>query len=196
MGSTCSIVNNTEFDVWIYDGVNYQCLIPVVGGVLAVLTAGVGLAALGASVGVGGALLGGGALIVAEEGIIMGTTAWTIAGLTAGTWTMVGIVGGVSSTVLATILGISAEDAAKIQNYVKDFQSYSKKVSPGGSYEWNGSLSVNKRVYVMNDMLQTDDRACFTGPTANSTNVYKISEYFKRLDIKKTKYSTITVPAK
>lgn len=79
---------------------------------------------------------------------------------------------------------------------MKEFQSYSKKVSPGGSYEWSGTLSVNKRVYVMNDMLQTDDRACFTGPTANSTNVYPISEYFKKLDVKKTKFSTITVPEK
>lgn len=175
MGSKCSIVNDTEYEVWIYNDVNYQCLIPVVGGVLAVLTAGVGLAALGASVGVGGALLGGGALIVAEEGLIMGTTALTIAGLTAGQWTLIGIVGGVSSTVLASILGISAEEAAKIQNYVKDFQNRAKKVSPGGSFEWSGSLSVNMRVYVMNDMFQTDDRACFTGPTAGSTNVYPIS---------------------
>lgn len=109
MGSKCSIVNDTEFDVWIYNDVNFQCLVPVVGGVLAVLTAGIGLAALGASAGVGGALLGGGALIVAEEGLIMGTTALTIAGLTAGQWTLVGIVGGVSSTVLCSILGISAE---------------------------------------------------------------------------------------
>lgn len=84
MGSHCSIKNDTEFDVWMINEINYQCLIPVVSGVLAVLTAGVGLAALGASAGVGGALLGGGALIVAEEGLIMGTTALTIAGLTAG----------------------------------------------------------------------------------------------------------------
>ena len=45
----------------------------------------------------------------------------------------------------------------------------------------------------MNDMLQCDDRACFTGPTANTTNVYHISEYFQKLDVKKTKYSTITI---
>lgn len=109
MGSTCSIVNDTEFDVWMYDGVNFQCLIPVVGGVLAVLTAGIGLAALGATAGVGGALLGGGALIVAEEGLVMGATALTIAGLTAGQWTMIGIVTGVSSTALASILGVTAE---------------------------------------------------------------------------------------
>ena len=66
------------------------------------------MAALGASAGVGGALLGGGALIAAEERIIMGTTALTVAGLTAGQWTLIGIVTGVSSTALATILRISA----------------------------------------------------------------------------------------
>lgn len=196
MGSKCSIVNDTEYDVWMYNDVNYQCLIPTVGGVLAVLTAGVGLAALGASVGVGGVLLGGGALIVTEEGLVMGTTALTIAGLTAGQWTLIGIVGEVSSTVLAGILGISGEEAEKIQKYVKDFQNRAKKISPGSSFEWSGTLSVNMRVYVMNDMLQTDDRACFTGPTAGSTNNYSISEHFKKLSIKKTKYSTITVPEK
>jgi len=109
MGSNCSIKNDTEFDVWVYNDVNWKCLVPVVGGVLAVLTAGIGLAALGASAGVGGALLGGGAFIVAEEGIIMGTTALTVAGLTAGQWTLVGVISGVSSTALATILGVSAE---------------------------------------------------------------------------------------
>lgn len=45
----------------------------------------------------------------------------------------------------------------------------------------------------MNDMLQTDDRACFTGVTVGSTMEYSISEHFKKLDVKKTKYSTITI---
>jgi len=76
----------------------------------------VGLLALGAGAGVGtGTMIaGGGALIMAEEGIIMGTTALTLVGLTATEWTVVGIITGVSGTTLATILGITKEEADKI----------------------------------------------------------------------------------
>lgn len=47
----------------------------------------------------------------------------------------------------------------------------------------------------MNYFLQTDDRACFRGMgvAAGSTMDYRISDHFKKLDVKKTKYSTITV---
>lgn len=37
----------------------------------------------------------------------------------------------------------------------------------------------------MNDKLQMDDRGCFTGPTSGSDNLYRISEYFKKLGVKK-----------
>ena len=65
-----------------------------VGSVAIVATLGAGLAGAAAAAGVGGALAGGGALILAEEGIIMGTTATTFAGLTAANWTIVGLVTG------------------------------------------------------------------------------------------------------
>ena len=37
----------------------------------------------------------------------------------------------------------------------------------------------------MNELLQFDDKACFTGPTDGSENVYRISEHFTRLDVRK-----------
>ena len=49
------------------------------------------------------------------------------------------------------------------------------------------------KVYVMNDKLQSDQRGCFTGPTAGSENVYPISEYFKNLYVEKTPEDTYTV---
>ncbi len=122
MGSKCSILNDTEHDVWITHGINWTVLIASVGGVVGVLTAGIGLAALGASLGVGGTLAGGGALIMAEEGIIMGTTATTVAGLTAAQWSLAGIVTGLSGTALAETLNISREDAEKLQQTIRDFQ--------------------------------------------------------------------------
>ena len=196
MGSSCSILNDTEHDVWITHGVNWTALIASVGGVLALLSGGAALAALGATAGVGGALLGGGALIMAEEGIIMGTTALTVAGLTATQWTLAGVVTGLTSTALATALGISREEAEKIQKQVKDFQKNSELIKPGRKYTWKGSLSLTMTVYVMNDKLQFDQRGCFTGPTDGSENVYPISEYFKQLDVKKRPGDTFTVYSK
>ena len=193
MGSSCSILNDTEHDVWITHGVNWTVLTASLGGALALVTAGAGLAVLGAGAGVGGALLGGGALIMAEEGIIMGTTALTIAGLTAGQWSLVGVVTTLSATALARILKISKGEAERLQKQVRDFQDSAELIKPGGKYTWSGSLSLTMTVYVMNDKLQFDQRACFTGPTADSENVYPISEYFQQLNVKKRPEDSITV---
>ena len=81
------------------------------GGILALFTAGAGLAIYGASAGVGGILLGGGAWVITEGGVIMGTAASTIAGLSAGAWTMIEIVTTLSGAALSTALSISKEDA-------------------------------------------------------------------------------------
>ena len=191
MGSSCSILNDTEHDVWMNHGINWTVLIASVGGVAALLTAGIGLVALGAAAGVGGALAGGGALIMAEEGIIIGTT--TLAGLTATQWTVAGIVTGLSTSALATTLNISAQEAARIQKYVREFQETSELIKPGEKYTWSGTLSLTMRVYVMNDKLQIGDKACFTGATANSENVYTISQHFTTLDVNNEPEDTITV---
>ena len=196
MGSSCSILNDTEHDVWITHGVNWTVLIATVGAVLSLLSGGTALAALGAGAGVGGALLGGGALIMAEEGIIMGTAALTVAGLTATQWTLAGVVTGLTSTALATALSISKEEAERIQKQVRDFQKNSELIKPGEKYTWSGSLSLTMTVYVMNDKLQFDQKACFTGPTHGSENVYPISEYFQNLDVKKLPGDTFTVYSK
>ena len=196
MGSKCSILNDTEHDVWITHGVNWTALIASVGGVLALVTGGAGLAAVGATVGVGGALLGGGALIMAEEGIVMGTTAATIAGLTATQWTIAGVVTSFTTTALATALNITKGEAERLQKQVKDIQANSELIKPGGKYTWSGSLSLTMTVYIMNDKLQLDQKACFTGPTVDSENVYPISEYFPQLDVKKKPEDSITVYSK
>ena len=193
MGSSCSILNDTEHDVWITHGINWTVLLLSVGGVFGVLTAGIGLAALGASLGVGGALAGGGALIMAEEGIIMGTAATTLAGLTATQWTIAGVVTNLSATALAQALNISREKAENLRRQVQQFQEKAELVKPGEKYTWSGSLSLTMKVYVMNDKLQCDEKACFTGPTARSEKVYSISEDFKKLDVTKEAGDMISV---
>ena len=130
---------------------------------------------------------------MAEEGIIMGTAATTLAGLTAAQWSAVGLVTGLSSTALATTLGISREQAEKIQEQVREFKNASKLIKPGEKYTVSGTLSLTLKYYVMNEKLQFDDRACFTGPTNNSENVYPISEYFQNLQVKRTSGDTYTI---
>ena len=196
MGSSCSIVNDTEHDVWITHGVNWTVLMATLGAVFTLFTGGAALAVAGAAAGVGGALLGGGALIMAEEGIIMGTSAMTIAGMTATQWTLAGLVTSFSATALSTTLRITREEAERIQTQIRDFQANAELIKPGEKYTWSGSLSLTMKVYVMNDKLQMDERACFTGPTAGSENVYPISEYFQKLDVKKKKEDMITVYSK
>ncbi len=73
-----------------------------------------------------------------------------------------------------------------IETEAKEFRNQmpaAKLIKPGEKYTWSGSLSLHMRVYVMNDKLQKDDRACFTGPWINSEKFYHISKDFKKLDV-------------
>ena len=51
MGSSCSILNDTDFDAWINHGVNWTVLTTTVGGVAGLVTGGIGALALGAGAG-------------------------------------------------------------------------------------------------------------------------------------------------
>ncbi len=69
-------------------------------------------------------------------------------------------------------------------------------IKPGGKYTWSGSLSLTMKVYVMNDKLQCDEKACFTGATAGSEKVYTISKHFTNLDVEKKREDMYTVYSK
>lgn len=134
------------------------------------VTHGVNWAALQATVGVVTALLTVG--IEVGGALAEGTT--TFAGLTATQWNAAR---GLSMSALQKALNDGAE-VEKLQK-PKEFVL----IKPGDKYTWSGSLSLTMTVYVMNDKLQTQDRGCFTGPTAGSENVYPISKYFTNLDV-------------
>ena len=72
-----------------------------------------------------------------------------------------------------------------LQEFVREFQAAATLIRPGEKYTWSGTLSLTKRVHVMNQLLQFDDKACFTGPTHGSEKVYRISKHFTRLDVRK-----------
>ena len=183
MGSSCSILNDTEYEVWVTDRINWPVLIGVSAGVAALLLSAGGIAAflvLGSvEAGVGGALGGGATAIATIYRDIFTVTA-------DGFRSPLGReVLNLSIERLARALNITERQAEDLQRYVREFQAEAKLTRPGEKYTWSGTLSLTKRVHVMNELLQFDDKACFTGPTDGSENVYRISEHFTRLDVRK-----------
>ena len=177
MGSSCSILNDTEYDVWITDRINWPVLIGVSAGVSALLlSAGVIAAFL---------VLGpeGGGELTAN----MKKDMKNIVTVTADAFQspLGREVLNLSIERLPMVLNITEKQAEDLQNYVREFQAEAKLIRPGWKYTWSGTLSLTRRVHVMNELLQFDDKACFTGPTAGSENVYRISEHFTRLDVRK-----------
>jgi hypothetical protein len=162
MGSSCSILNDTKHDVWITHGVNWAVFIGVTFGLLGGILAGV---------------LGG---ILAREATAANAK---VLGSSKNSSTRMAIVLGMTDAELAKALNISESEAAKMKRGIREFKENAKLIKPGEKYTWSGTLSLTKRVHVMNDAVQCDDRGCFTGPTPGSENVYPISEYFKKLDV-------------
>ena len=142
MGSSCSILNDTEHDVWITHGINWPYLADVVSFLLSL-----------ARVGAHAVNKNAGQAVVVFDGLI------------------------------GKLLLVGMNEAEKR----KTDRALAKLIKPGEKYTWSGTLSIHMRVYVMNDKLQYDDRVCFTGPTDKSENVYPISGYFKKLDVKSNK---------
>ena len=54
---------------------------------------------------------------------------------------------------LAKALNITEQQAEDLQKYVRDFQAEAKLIRPGEKYTWSGTLSLTKRVHVMNEKL-------------------------------------------
>ena len=183
MGSSCSILNDTEYEVWVTDRINWPVLIGVSAGVAALLLSAGGIAAflvLGSvEAGVGGALGGGATAIATIYRDIFTVTADAFRS------PLGREVLNLSIKRLARALNITERQAEDLQRYVREFQAEAKLTRPGEKYTWSGTLSLTNRVHVMNELLQFDDKACFTGPTDGSENVYRISEHFTRLDVRK-----------
>ena len=177
MGSSCSILNDTEYEVWITDRINWPVLIGVSAGVAALLL----------SAGIIAAFLVLGPKAGGELTANMKKDMKQIVTVTADAFkpSLGREVLKLSIERLASALNITEKQAEDLQKYVREFQAEAKLIRPGEKYTWSGSLSLTKRVHVMNELLQFDDKACFTGPTDGSENIYRISEHFTRLDARK-----------
>ena len=158
MGSSCSVLNDTEYEVWVTDRINWPVLIGVFAGVAVPLLA---------------------------AGVIATCVVHAAKGTVQLILQMLKIVGGA-----ADIANMISEEQKKkqtedLQEFVREFQAAATLIRPGEKYTWSGTLSLTKRVHVMNELLQFDDKACFTGPTHRSEKVYRISKHFTRLDVRK-----------
>ena len=173
MGSRCSILNDTEDDVWITHGVNWEAIRLTARYMFRFLQAGASAAEY---LGESESDEGEGVLQVAEAGIAAATKVASLAAK----WRKRKEP---TETTASALEEVSKEKAEDIQRKARLFKEKAKRVKPGEKYTWSGSLSLHMKVYVMNDKLQCDERACFTGPTDGSENVYPISEYFKNLDV-------------
>ena len=160
MGSSCSILNDTEYEVWVTDRINWPVLIGVcVGVAVPILTAAViGICVVLASKGRGHIVL-----------------------------QMAKMAGEAATPIIANMISKKQEkkQAEDPQEFAREFQAAAQLIRPGEKYTWSGTLSLTKRVHVMNELLQFDDKACFTGPTHGSEKVYRISEHFTSLDVRK-----------
>ena len=157
MGSSCSVLNDTEYEVWVTDRINWPVLIGVSAGVAVPLL-------------IAGAIVTN--LVLVSKGI---------GECVLQTLKIVGEGANIANMMSKKQKKKQTED---LQEFVREFQAAATLIRPGEKYTWSGTLSLTKRVHVMNELLQFDDKACFTGPTHRSEKVYRISKHFTRLDVR------------
>ena len=157
MGSSCSVLNDTEYEVWVTDRINWPVLIGVSAGVAVPLL-------------IAGAIVTN--LVLVSKGI---------GECVLQTLKIVGEGANIANMMSKKQKKKQTED---LQEFVREFQAAATLIRPGEKYTWSGTLSLTKRVHVMNELLQFDDKACFTGPTHRSEKVYRTSSLVKCFDIR------------
>ena len=202
MGSSCSILNDTEFDVWVTHGVNWGLVDMSVTIVAALATVGTGAGSILAARGAATlAARQASSILVSEASrgtittmqVARNAQAFRFYGLTPTQWSVVNVVSSTSTPVLSKVLDIPKSEAEKLKEQVRKFKKNGTKLEPGEKYTVKATLSLNLKYYVMNEKAQFDQRGCFTGATDKSEKVYPISKYFQNLDDKKSPEDTIMV---
>ena len=206
MGSSFSIINDTNEPVWVSDGVCHEALWGRIGAVAGVVTLGAGAAIVagGAGGGAAGALASAaafegavaeGAMIATAEGIVYtsalaagvaaATEAGLVLGINAAVWGYISTVSGLLSltalTAEGTLAKLDAEERAKVWKFKeevkKQLKGY-KRIEPGENYKVKGSLSLVWSAYVIRNSGKMYKRNCWTAPTAGGDNKYPVSQYF------------------
>ena len=176
MGSTFSIHNDTETDIYVWEALNLDAILYASGATLAAITLGAGVAAFSAS-GVAGAAA------IAVTDTFAGVSLTSASGLAAAAAvaassvphlntaaTVVGWVATASTTAVSTALGISKADAEKYKKNIDYFrENCNQKLRPGQTYRSGKyTLSLTKTIWLMSGHGEQTKRAVWTGATNNS----------------------------
>jgi len=153
MGSSFTIYNATNHDIWVTQGTEWSIVGWAAGGALGVVgAAGIGALIAGGAAGVGAGL----AAINAATAVGTAEVVATVTGMKRAKWTIVGIV--------------SAQSTAE-----KDFKKIATRVRPGKSFKFSGTLSLGRTVNVLNNGVIAK-KTCWTGATHESNREYRISD--------------------
>ena len=182
MGSTFSIHNDTETDIYVWEALNLDAILYASGATLAAITLGAGVAAFSAS-GVAGAAT------LAVTDTFAGVSLTSASGLAAAAAvaashaskaakfgafeklaTVVGWVATASTTAVSTALGISSDEAEKYKKNIDYFrENCNQKLRPGQTYRSGKyTLSLTKTIWLMSGHGEQTKRAVWTGATNNS----------------------------
>ena len=151
MGSSFSIVNDTDKPIWVSYGVCHVALWGSIGGVAAIIMA-VGAIAVAAA---------NGRPVTAK--------------------TVTDSVSSSLSVAVNTIARLSQKDQKQMLSLQKQLQEKLKgykRIEPGCKYSVTGSLSLVWTAYVIYDDGKEAKCDCWTGATAGSENLYPVSKYF------------------
>jgi len=190
MGSSFTIYNNTDEDIWVSQGTDWAVLGLATTITLGVLSGGAtiaasaatsGAAALTASstgiiaasegalvVGSGAAATGAAAVATASAAAAAAAASFTVAGLTAAGWTIVGATTGTAAVVIGTTSTFKKFEAHEAE---RKFKEEAERISPGAEFKFSGTLSLARKVTIWSNGIFAE-RRCWTGPTANSNHEY------------------------
>ena len=120
MGSSFSVINDTDQPIWVSDGVCHAALWGSVGGVLTVVKAGAATGAYAAGAATAG-IVEGGVIFGTAKGIVMlpavasmALPSAIVATLTAGGWNAIGTVSGLISFTAGAVVGLSWDEERKV----------------------------------------------------------------------------------
>ena len=195
MGSSFSIVNDTDDPIWVSDGVCHAALWGSISAALGVVTLGAGMAAsaaAGATSAAAATFLAlpeatavmtlQGALYTSAQaaGVVLASGA-TFAGLSAAFFTTVASISSVLSISSGVASALSETEKKKLYDMKKELEKQLEgflKINPGEKYVFNGTLSLVKTAYVVFDNGKTSRCNVWTAPTAGNNFDYNVSEYF------------------
>ena len=171
MESSCTIKNDTDFNVWITHGGNWNGLLDSIAAASAKATTTAGTEEIDQAVATDGCEEEG------QEGPPAAKRKRHAPNVMGGSMSRLEIIQQFAASALAETFGLSQEEAETLKSEVTSFVSAAEKKGPGEIYKWRSTYPKTLRiVYILKDTLQCDGRGCNTGFFTNID--YNISEHF------------------